>query len=126
MGVCFMTDFKIMKEKMSGFTQIPDDQIIDFEHTYGAHHYGRLNLVVRQAKGCWLTTLDDKKYLDCLAAYSAANQGHHHPRIVKALVDALQGDYASVISNVIYTDALGVFLKKVATLPPQLGPRFGA
>ncbi|HBY99898.1 MAG TPA: aspartate aminotransferase family protein, partial [candidate division Zixibacteria bacterium] len=54
-----------------------------------------------------------------------ANAGHHHPKIVAALVEALQGNYASVISNVVYTDALGAFLKKVATLPPQLGPRFG-
>jgi ornithine--oxo-acid transaminase len=121
-----MTDLNIIKEKMIGFSQIPDDAIIDFEHVYGAHHYGRLNLVVRQAKGCWLTSIDDRRYLDCLAAYSAANPGHHHPRIVQALVEALQGDYASVISNVVYTDALGVFLKKVASLPPQLGPRFGA
>ena len=121
-----MTDINIIKEKMIGFSQIPDDAIIEFERTYGAHHYGRLNLVVRQAKGCWLSSIDDRKYLDCLAAYSAANPGHHHPRIVQALVDSLQGDYASVISNVVYTDALGVFLNKVASLPPQLGLRFGA
>ncbi|RMG02124.1 MAG: aspartate aminotransferase family protein, partial [Planctomycetota bacterium] len=63
---------------------------------------------------------------DCLAAYSAANPGHHHPEIVRALVDALQGNYGSVISNVVYTDSLGLFLKKTAELLPQLGPRFGA
>ena len=121
-----MTDFKILNTEKVGFSEIPDDKIFEFEKAYGAHHYGRLNLVVRQAKGCWLTSQDDSKYLDCLAAYSAANQGHHHPAIVQALVNALQGSYASVISNVVYTDALGVFLKKIATLPPQLGPRFGA
>jgi ornithine--oxo-acid transaminase len=121
-----MSDLNIINAEKMGFSDISDEQIVDIERTYGAHHYGRLNLVVRKTKGCWLTSIDDKKYLDCLAAYSAANPGHHHPKIVGALVDALQGNYASVISNVVYTDALGVFLKRVATLPPQLGPRFGA
>lgn len=113
------------KKNAFGFSRIPDDQIYDFERTYGAHHYGRLNVVVRKMKGCWLTSLDGKKYLDCLAAYSAANPGHHHPKIVKAVTDALKGNYASVISNVVYTDVLGTFLKKTATLLPQLGLRFG-
>lgn len=120
-----MTDYNTLSTTKAGFSEIPDSAIRDFESAYGAHHYGRMELVVRHTKGCWLTTIDDKKYLDCLAAYSAANQGHHHPTIVKAVVDALEGEYGSVISNVVYTDALGVFLKKVATLPPQLGPRFG-
>ncbi|MEW6413143.1 MAG: ornithine--oxo-acid transaminase [Candidatus Zixiibacteriota bacterium] len=108
-----------------GLSQIPDNQIINFESTFGAHHYGRLGLVVRKAEGAWLYGLDDMKHLDCLAAYSAANQGHHHPKIVGAVIDALQGKYGSVISNVVYTDALGLFLKKAAQLVPQLGPRFG-
>ncbi len=109
-----------------GYTQLSDDQIYGFEQTFGAHHYGRMQLVVRTAQGAWLTGIDDAKYLDCLAAYSAANQGHHHPTIVRAVVDALQGNYGSVISNVVYTDALGLFLKKTATILPQLAPRFGA
>ncbi|HKK21396.1 MAG TPA: ornithine--oxo-acid transaminase [candidate division Zixibacteria bacterium] len=108
-----------------GFSQTPDNQIVEFESTFGAHHYGRLNLVVRRAEGAWLYGQNDVKHLDCLAAYSAANQGHHHPAIVRAVVDALQGNYASVISNVVYTDSLGIFLKKAANLVPQLGPRFG-
>jgi len=120
-----MANVNTVKNNAFGFSQIPDDQIFDFEHTYGAHHYGRLNVVVRKMEGCWLTSLDGKKYLDCLAAYSAANPGHHHPKIVKAVVDALQGNYASVISNVVYTDVLGTFLKKTATALPQLGTRFG-
>jgi ornithine--oxo-acid transaminase len=120
-----MANINTLKNNAFGFSQIPDDQIINFEHTYGAHHYGRLNVVVRKMEGCWLTSLDGKKYLDCLAAYSAANPGHHHPKIVSAVVDALQGNYASVISNVVFTDVLGTFLKKSATILPQLGTRFG-
>jgi len=120
-----MANINTTKKEVQGFSSKSDKEIFDFESLYGAHHYGRLGLVVRQAKGCWLTSLDENKHLDCLAAYSAANQGHHHPRIVNALVKALQGDYASVISNVVYTDVLGIFLQKIATLAPQLGPRFG-
>lgn len=120
-----MTHVDTMKKPMSGYSQIPDSRIYDWEHTYGANHYGRLQMVVRHAEGAWLTSLDDRKYLDCLAAYSAANQGHHHPKIVQALVDALHGKYASVISNVVYTDPLGLFLKKTAEIVPQLGLRFG-
>jgi ornithine--oxo-acid transaminase len=120
-----MANIKKTNTETFGFSQIPDSQIFESEQMYGAHHYGRLGLVVRKTEGAWLTSINGEKYFDCLAAYSAANQGHHHPKIVQALVEALQGHYASVISNVVYTDALGVFLKKVGTLVPQLAPRFG-
>jgi ornithine--oxo-acid transaminase len=120
-----MSDINVINKNAIGYSDLSDNQIIDFESHSGAHHYGRLGLVVRQAKGAWLTNANGDRYLDCLAAYSAANQGHHHPHIVSALVKALQGNYASVISNVVYTDALGIFLDKVANLLPQLGTRFG-
>jgi len=108
-----------------GFSNLTDAEVLKAEETFGANHYGRLKAIVRRTEGCWLYTRDGRKILDCLAAYSAANPGHHHPKIVKALVDALQTGFGSVISNVVYTDALAMFLKKVATLAPQLGPRFG-
>lgn len=110
---------------LQGFSQIGDDHIVKMEETFGAHHYERIEMVVRQSKGCWLTDLNGKKYLDCLAAYSAANPGHHHPKIVNAVVDALNNNYGSVISNVVYTDSLGLFLKRAAEFVPQLGLRFG-
>lgn len=109
-----------------GFSNLPDDTIRLLEEKCGAHHYERLNVVVRQARGSWITDVDGKRYLDCLAAYSAANPGHHHPKIVNALIKALLGDYGSVISNVVYTDPLGLFLSRMAEFAPQLGPRFGA
>ena len=120
------TPFKIIDAPFLGFSKTPDDTIRVLEDTYGAHHYRRLNLVVRQARGSWITDINGHRYLDCLAAYSAANPGHHHPKIVKALVNALTGNYGSVISNVVYTDALGLFLSKTADFVPQLGTRFGA
>jgi len=121
-----MTNITTNQKAIQGFSPLLDKDIIEAESIFGAHHYGRLDLVVRKAEGCWLTDQDGNKYLDCLAAYSAANQGHHHPKIVQAVKDALDGRYGSVISNVVYTDPLGVFLKKISTLVPQLGPRFGA
>jgi ornithine--oxo-acid transaminase len=109
-----------------GFSNTPDDMIKALEEKCGAHHYERLDVVVRQARGSWITDVDGKRYLDCLAAYSAANPGHHHPKIVNALIKALLGDYGSVISNVVYTDPLGLFLSRMAEFVPPLGPRFGA
>ncbi|SDU55610.1 aspartate aminotransferase family protein [Desulfobacula phenolica] len=109
----------------SGFSTENDNTIFNLEENYGAHHYDRIGLVVRQAKGCWLTDEKGNKYLDCLAAYSAANPGHHHPVITQAVMDALTGNYASVLSNVVFTDPLGIFLSKAASFAPQMAPRFG-
>ncbi|MBT4875815.1 MAG: ornithine--oxo-acid transaminase [Desulfobacula sp.] len=109
----------------SGFSNENDKAIFNLEEDYGAHHYDRINLVVRQAKGCWLTDEKGNKYLDCLAAYSAANSGHHHPTITNAVMDALIGNYASVLSNVVFTDPLGIFLSEAAKFAPQMAPRFG-
>ena len=109
----------------NGFSNENDKTIFNLEEDYGAHHYERIHLVVRHAKGCWLTDEKGNKYLDCLAAYSAANPGHHHPTITNAVMDALIGNYASVLSNVVFTDPLGIFLSEVAKFAPQMGPRFG-
>ncbi|WP_022666448.1 aspartate aminotransferase family protein [Desulfospira joergensenii] len=108
-----------------GFSNENDDTIFNLESDFGAHHYERINLVVRQAKGCWLTDDKGNRYLDCLAAYSAANPGHHHPSITNAVMDALIGNYASVLSNVVFTDPLGIFLAETARFAPQMAPRFG-
>jgi ornithine--oxo-acid transaminase len=59
--------------------------LILIEDLYGAHNYHPLDVVVSKAKGIWMWDVEGRKYLDFLAAYSAANQGHCHPRIIKAL-----------------------------------------
>jgi ornithine--oxo-acid transaminase len=115
-----------MTKQTTAYSQVPDETIIGYEEQCGAHHYERLGVVVREAEGCWLTDHSGKKYLDCLAAYSAANLGHHHPKVVAAMVRALQGNHASVISNVVYTDPLGLFLSKAAAFIPQLAPHMGS
>ncbi len=108
-----------------GYSTMPDSEVFALENRYGASHYTRLNTVIRRTEGAWLYTQDGRKILDCLSAYSAANPGHHHPRIVEALVNALQQGYGSVISNVVYTDTRAKFLHDICELVPQLGPRFG-
>lgn len=59
---------------------------IDLEERYGAHNYHPLDLVIAEAKGVWVTDVEGRRYLDGLAAYSALNQGHGHPRILQTLI----------------------------------------
>jgi ornithine--oxo-acid transaminase len=63
---------------------------IDMEEKYGAHNYHPLDVVIERGEGVWVYDVDGKKYLDCLAAYSAVNQGHCHPRIMQAVVDQVK------------------------------------
>jgi ornithine--oxo-acid transaminase len=61
--------------------------LILVEDLYGAHNYHPLDVVIKEAKGIWMFDIEGRKYLDFLSAYSAVNQGHRHPRIVKALIN---------------------------------------
>ncbi|MCH7878994.1 MAG: aspartate aminotransferase family protein [candidate division Zixibacteria bacterium] len=106
------------------FFEEPDGSLLDYDRQFGANHYERLNTVIRRTEGAWLYTADGRKILDCLAAYSSANAGHHNPKIVQAVIDALGEKRGSVISNVVYTSALSLFLKKLSEFVPPLGPRF--
>jgi ornithine--oxo-acid transaminase len=63
---------------------------IDLEEQYGAHNYHPLDVVIERGEGVWVYDVDGRKYLDCLAAYSAVNQGHCHPRIMRAVVDQVK------------------------------------
>jgi ornithine--oxo-acid transaminase len=63
------------------------NQYIALEEQYGAHNYHPLDIVIRKGKGVWVYDVEGKKYLDCLSAYSALNQGHCHPKIQKAMAD---------------------------------------
>ena len=58
--------------------------LIDLEDLYGAHNYHPLDVVISKAKGIWVWDVEGNKYLDFLSAYSAVNQGHCHPGIMKA------------------------------------------
>lgn len=63
---------------------------IDLEQEFGAHNYHPLDVVIERAAGVWVYDVEGKRYLDCLAAYSAVNQGHCHPKILQALHDQAQ------------------------------------
>jgi len=61
--------------------------LIQLEDIYGAHNYHPLDVVISKAQGIWMHDVEGRKYLDFLSAYSAVNQGHRHPRIVRALIE---------------------------------------
>lgn len=60
---------------------------VELESKYAAHTYHPLDVVIERAEGVWVYDVEGKKYLDCLASYSAVNQGHCHPKILQALID---------------------------------------
>jgi ornithine--oxo-acid transaminase len=64
--------------------------LIALEEAYGAHNYHPLDVVIERAEGVWVYDSEGKKYLDCLAAYSAVNQGHCHPAILRTLFEQAQ------------------------------------
>ena len=91
--------------------KISSKEAKDLEAQYGAHNYHPIPVVIHNADGIWVYDAEGKKYLDCLSAYSAVNQGHRHHRIIKALKD--QADILTLTSRAFYNDKLGLFLKKL-------------
>jgi ornithine--oxo-acid transaminase len=67
--------------------EVKTQSFIDLENLYGAHNYHPLDVVIERAEGVWVYDHEGKRYLDCLAAYSAVNQGHCHPKILEALIE---------------------------------------
>ncbi|KAG0171592.1 ornithine aminotransferase [Apophysomyces sp. BC1034] len=92
-------------------SQLTSKQVLDLEHTYGAHNYHPLPVVFSKAKGIWVWDPEGNKYMDFLSAYSATNQGHCHPKIVKALCD--QAQKLTLSSRAFYNDVFGEFAKYV-------------
>ncbi len=87
---------------------------IELDERYGAHNYKPLDLVVERAAGVWLWDADGKRYLDCISAYSAVNQGHCHPRIQAALVE--QASKVTLTSRAMRNTRMGPFLEKLTAL----------
>ena len=87
---------------------------IELENQYGAHNYHPLDVVIERAEGVWVYDVDGKRYLDCLAAYSAVNQGHCHPEILKALVE--QAHKVTLTSRAFRNDQLPLFYKELHEL----------
>jgi len=80
---------------------------IDKEERYGAHNYHPLPVVIAKAKGVEVWDVDDKKYFDFLAGYSAVNQGHCHPKIIAAFMD--QAQQLTLTSRAFYNNCLGEY-----------------
>ena len=84
---------------------------IKLEEKYGAHNYHPIDVVIDKGKGVWVWDVEGKKYLDFLSAYSAVNQGHCHPKIVKALTD--QAQKLTLTSRAFYNSCLGEYEKYI-------------
>ena len=67
-------------------------EFIELEDSLGAHNYKPLDVVLCKGEGIWVWDVDGKKYMDCLSAYSAFNQGHCHPKIREALEEQAKND----------------------------------
>jgi ornithine--oxo-acid transaminase len=84
---------------------------IKIENELGAHNYHPLDVVINEAKGIWVTDVEGKKYMDFLAAYSAVNQGHCHPKIKEAFLE--QVEKVTLTSRAFRNDMLPMFYKKL-------------
>jgi ornithine--oxo-acid transaminase len=89
-------------------------QWIDLENQYGAHNYKPLDVVLSRGEGVWVWDVQGNRYLDCLSAYSAVNQGHCHPIILQALVD--QAQKLTMTSRAFRNEQLGLFYQEVCEL----------
>ena len=87
---------------------------VELENAYGAHNYHPLDVVIERAEGVWVYDVDGKRYLDCLAAYSAVNQGHCHPEILKTLTD--QAHKVTLTSRAFRNDQLPLLYKELHDL----------
>ena len=86
-------------------------EYIQLEEQYGAHNYHPLDVVIDKAEGVWVYDVDGRKYLDCLSAYSAVNQGHVHPKILAALVE--QSKKVTLTSRAFRNDQLPLLYQEL-------------
>ena len=89
-------------------------EYIAIEERYGAHNYHPLDVVVHRAEGVWLEDVEGNRYLDCLAAYSAVNQGHCHPKILEAFV--AQARNVTLTSRAFRNDQLPLLYRELSEL----------
>ena len=87
---------------------------INLEDTYGARNYKPLDVVLTRGEGIWVWDTEGNKYMDCLSAYSAVNQGHCHPKILASLVE--QAGRLTLTSRAFRNDQLGPFYEELCTL----------
>lgn len=88
--------------------------LIELEEKYGAHNYHPLDVVIEKGKGIWVWDVEGNKYMDFLAAYSALNQGHCHPRLVKVIKEQL--DKLTLTSRAFRNNQLPLFYEEISKL----------
>jgi ornithine--oxo-acid transaminase len=99
---------------MMACESMKSSQYIELEEKYGAHNYHPLDVVLERGEGVWVYDVDGNKYLDCLSAYSAVNQGHVHPKILLALQE--QAKKITLTSRAFRNDQLPLFYKELSEL----------
>jgi len=94
--------------------QLSSQELIALEDQYGAHNYKPLDVVLSRGEGVWVWDVEGNRYMDCLSAYSAVNQGHGHPRIRAALIE--QAERLPLTSRAFRNDQLGLFYRDLCEL----------
>ena len=89
-------------------------QYIRLEDEFGAHNYKPLDVVLNRGKGVWVWDVEGNKYLDCLSSYSAINQGHCHPKILRTMTE--QAQKLTLTSRAFRNDQLGLFYRELCEL----------
>ncbi len=89
-------------------------EYIELEKKYGAHNYHPLDVVIEKAQGVWVYDVEGNRYLDCLSAYSALNQGHVHPRILQAMIQ--QAEKVTLTSRAFRNDQLPLLYKELSEM----------
>ena len=87
---------------------------IRLEDKFGAHNYKPLDVVLHRGEGVWVWDVEGNKYLDCLSAYSAVNQGHCHPKIMRTMIE--QSQKLTLTSRAFRNDQLGLLYQEICVL----------
>ncbi len=90
------------------------EELIELEQNFGAHNYHPLDVVIEKAEGVWVYDVDGKRYLYCLASYSAVNQGHCHPRILETMIE--QAHKVTLTSRAFRNDQLPLLYRDLHEL----------
>ena len=88
--------------------------IISQTERVSAPNYAPLPVVISRGEGVWVWDVAGRQYLDCVSAYSSLNQGHRHPRIVRALIE--QAERLTLTSRAVHNDRMGPFLEKLCRI----------
>jgi ornithine--oxo-acid transaminase len=103
-----------LEKERAGLTDKDSRHFIELEESYGAHNYHPLDVVIERGEGVWVYDVEGNKYLDCLSAYSAVNQGHCHPRIAEAMRS--QMERLTLISRAFRNSQMGLLLEQLSEL----------